>query len=119
VNKVKVGGGYEGTVNAWGNLFVDPRADLSNSFLAPRLVDSTGYNNPQVNDLFKKADNSTKQEEQKALYDQIQQVAEGDAVNVYLWRPYPLMVSRNTLSVPEIKSQGELFAQAAIWAHRG
>jgi peptide/nickel transport system substrate-binding protein len=116
--KVKVSGGYEGTVTSWGNLFVDPRADLSNGFLAPRIVDATGYNNPQVNDLFKKADNSTKQEEQKQLYDQIQQIAEGDGVNVYLWRPYPLLVSRNTLMVPEVKSQGELFAQAAGWARR-
>jgi peptide/nickel transport system substrate-binding protein len=108
-------GKYEGAVGGWINFIIDPRADLQAQFESPRPVDATGYDNEEVDELFVQARLAMSREDEKELYDQIQEIVEGDAVYVYLWRPQDLLVVRSDLSVPEVSTQGELYARLPEW----
>jgi len=109
-------GKYESTVNGWGNFAIDPRADLAAHFRSPRVSgDATGYKNDQVDALFAQAATAVSQEEQKRIYDQIQMLAEGDAVYAYLIRPKVLEVNVKTLSLPQAKIQAEIYDGMPKW----
>lgn len=108
-------GKFEGAVGGWINFIIDPRADLPAQFESPRPVDASGYDNEQVNELFEQARLATSRENEKELYDQIQQIVGEDAVDVYLWRPLALLVVRGDLSVPEVSIQAELYARLPEW----
>ncbi|HEX5501949.1 MAG TPA: ABC transporter substrate-binding protein, partial [Thermomicrobiales bacterium] len=109
-------GKYEASYFSWANFIIDPREDLQEQFESPRAADYSGYDNAQVNQLFQQARAATSRDDEKKLYDQIQQITGDDAVYVYLWRPQPLLVARNTLALPTVKIPAELFARAAEWA---
>jgi peptide/nickel transport system substrate-binding protein len=109
-------GKYDGSVGGWINFIIDPRADLQAQFESPRPVDATGYDNEEVNALFAQARLATNRDEEKMLYDQIQEIAAQDAVYVYLWRPQDLLVTTGGLIVPETSTQGELYARLPEWA---
>jgi ABC-type transport system substrate-binding protein len=86
--------------------------------LSPRPVDASGYRNDRVDRLFKQARTAADRTQEKKLYDEIQEVAARDAVYVYLWRPQDLLVIRNTLVVPDVKTLSELHASASRWELR-
>ena len=109
-------GKYESTVNGWGNFAIDPRADLAAHFRSPRgASDATGYKNDQVDALFAQAATAVAQEDQKKIYDQIQVLAEGDAVYAYLVRPKVLEVNQKQLSLPQAKIQAEIYDGLSKW----
>ncbi|TMB98301.1 MAG: ABC transporter substrate-binding protein [Chloroflexi bacterium] len=109
-------GKYESTVNGWGNFAIDPRSDLAAHFRSPRTSgDATGYKNDQVDALFAQAATAVSQEEQKRIYDQIQMLAEGDAVYAYLIRPKVLEVNVKALSLPQAKIQAEIYDGMPQW----
>jgi peptide/nickel transport system substrate-binding protein len=108
-------GRFESAFGGWGNFLIDPRADLQAQFESPRAVDASGYNDPQVNDLFKQARTTLDRAEEKKLYDQIQMLAEDAAVYVYLWRVRDLLVVRKPLTVPQVKIQNELYSTSPTW----
>ena len=109
-------GKYESTVNGWGNFAIDPRNDLAAHFRSPRVSgDATGYKNDQVDALFAQAAAAVSQEEQKRIYDQIQMLAEGDAVYAYLVRPKVLEVNVKALSLPQAKIQAEIYDGMPKW----
>jgi len=111
-------GAYEATAGGWFNFIVDPRADLANHFESPRASDATGYSNEEVNDLFAQARVATDRDEEKALYDQIQQIVAEDAVYAYLWRVQDLLVVNGEFVVPEAQIASELYARVAEWGTR-
>ncbi|HYK98434.1 MAG TPA: ABC transporter substrate-binding protein [Candidatus Acidoferrales bacterium] len=109
-------GKYESTGNGWGNFAIDPRSDLAAHFRSPRTNgDATGYKNDQVDALFAQAASAVSQEEQKKIYDQIQMLAEGDAVYAYLIRPKVLEVNVKALSLPQAKIQAEIYDALSKW----
>lgn len=109
-------GKYESTVNGWGNFAIDPRSDLAAHFRFPRTSgDATGYKNDQVDALFAQAASAVSQEEQKRIYDQIQMIAEGDAVYAYIVRPKVLEVNVKALSLPQAKIQAEIYDGLPKW----
>jgi peptide/nickel transport system substrate-binding protein len=111
-------GKYESTVNGWGNFAIDPRSDLIAHFKSPRFGDATGYQNDQVDQLFAQAAKAASREEEKRLYDQIQQIAEADAVYVYLFRPQILNVNVKQLALPQAKIQAEIYDGLPKWELR-
>jgi peptide/nickel transport system substrate-binding protein len=109
-------GKYESTVNGWGNFAIDPRNDLAAHFRSPRTSgDATGYKNDQVDALFAQAASAVSQEEQKRIYDQIELLAEGDAVYAYIVRPKVLEVNVKALSLPQAKIQAEIYDALPQW----
>ena len=111
-------GKYESTVNGWGNFAIDPRADLAAHFRSPRFGDATGYKNEQVDALFAQAAKATSREDEKKAYDQLQMIAEGDAVYVYLFRPQLLDVNVKNLTLPQAKIQAEIYDGLPRWELR-
>ncbi|HKG24323.1 MAG TPA: ABC transporter substrate-binding protein, partial [Thermomicrobiales bacterium] len=111
-------GKHQASLSGWFNFIVDPRADLQNHFESPRPTDSTGYKNDEVDALFQQARAAMTRDEEKALYDQIQMIAEGDAVYAYLWRPQDLQVLGGDFVLPEVQTQSELYARAPEWSVR-
>jgi peptide/nickel transport system substrate-binding protein len=111
-------GKYESTVNGWGNFAIDPRADLAAHFRSPRFGDATGYKNDQVDQLFSQASKAASRDEEKKLYDQLQMIAEGDAVYVYLFRPQLLDVNLKNLALPQAKIQAEIYDGLPRWELR-
>jgi peptide/nickel transport system substrate-binding protein len=109
-------GQYEATMNAWFNFIIDPRADLQRNFESPRPLETTGYSNEQVNELFDQARSETDPANEKELYDQIQEIAEGDAPWVYTWRLNDLLVVHQDLIVPEVSTQTELYTRLPEWS---
>jgi peptide/nickel transport system substrate-binding protein len=109
-------GKYESTVNGWGNFAIDPRSDLAAHFRSPRTNgDATGYKNDQVDQLFAQAASAVSQDAQKRIYDQIQMLAEGDAVYAYVVRPKVLEVNVKALSLPQAKIQAEIYDGLSKW----
>lgn len=108
-------GEFEGTVNAWNNFIIDPRADLQRWFQNPRPNDSTGYANEEVDALFIAARATLDDEEEKALYFEIQNIVEADAPLVYLWRQQDLLVIGQRLTVPETETLSELYDRIPEW----
>ena len=99
-----------------GDFAIDPRSDLAAHFRSPRTSgDATGYKNDQVDALFAQAATAVSQEEQKRIYDQIQMLAEGDAVYAYLIRPKVLEVNVKALSLPQAKIQAEIYDGMPQW----
>jgi peptide/nickel transport system substrate-binding protein len=111
-------GKHQGSFSGWFNFIIDPRSDLQAHFESPRPTDSTGYSNPEVDALFVQARSALDRETEKQLYDQIQEIAEGDAVYVYLWRPQDLMVLAGDFVLPAVQTQSELYARAPEWGVR-
>jgi peptide/nickel transport system substrate-binding protein len=112
-------GEYQATVVGWNNFIIDPRADLQRTFQNPRPVDSTGYANEEVDALFVEARASLDQEEEKALYFQIQELVETDAPLAYLWRQQDLLVVGPRLTVPETETLSELYDRIPEWQLNG
>lgn len=117
IQRLRVGV-HEASFGGWFNFIIDPRADLQAHFLSPRPVDASGYRNDRVDRLFKQARTATDRTQEKKIYDEIQEVTARDAVYVYLWRPQDLLVARNTLVIPEVKTQSELYQSAPRWELR-
>ncbi len=117
IQRLRVGV-HEASFGGWFNFIIDPRADLQAHFLSPRPVDASGYRNDRVDRLFKQARTATDRTQEKRIYDEIQEVTARDAVYVYLWRPQDLLVARNTLVIPEVKTQSELYQSAPRWELR-
>jgi peptide/nickel transport system substrate-binding protein len=117
IQRLRVGV-HEASFGGWFNFIIDPRADLMAHFLSPRPVDASGYKNDRVDRLFKQARTATDRAQEKKIYDEIQEVAARDAVYVYLWRPQDLLVARNTLVIPEVKTLTELYQSASRWEVR-
>ena len=111
-------GKHQASLSGWFNFIIDPRADLQSHFESPRPSDATGYNNDEVNALFQQARTVLNRDEEKSLYDQIQMIAEGDAVYAYLWRPQDLLVLGGDFVLPEVQTQSELYARAPEWTTR-
>jgi peptide/nickel transport system substrate-binding protein len=111
-------GKHQASLSGWFNFIIDPRADLQNHFESPRPTDATGYKNDEVDALFKQARTVLTRDEEKPLYDQIQMIAEGDAVYAYLWRPQDLLVLGGDFVLPEVQTQSELYARAPEWSVR-
>ncbi|MGH2534676.1 MAG: ABC transporter substrate-binding protein [Thermomicrobiales bacterium] len=111
----QVVGEYQATIGGWFNFIVDPRQDLQGHFESPRPTDATGFNNEEVNALFQQARVALDREEEKAIYDQIQMIAEGEPVHAYLWRLQDLLVVGGEFVVPEVQTQSELYARAPEW----
>lgn len=109
-------GKYEAGFSGWFNFIIDPRADLQAHFETPRATDATGYDNPEVTALFADARAALSREAEKDIYDQIQEIAEGEAVYVYCWRPNNLLVVNKAISVPTVQIQPELYARAPEWS---
>lgn len=109
-------GKYEAAFNGWFNFIIDPRADLQTQFQSPRPTDQSGYKNDQVDALFQQAQTALNRDEEKKLYDQIQAIAEGDAVYTYLFRPQDLLVLGGDFTLPAVKTQSELLARAPEWS---
>ncbi|MGH2562086.1 MAG: ABC transporter substrate-binding protein [Thermomicrobiales bacterium] len=114
----QVVGDYQATIGGWFNFIIDPRGDLQAHFESPRPVDATGYINEEVNALFQQARVALDREEEKALYDQIQMIAESEPVHAYLWRLQDLLVVGRDFVVPEVQTQSELYARAPEWGVR-
>src|SRR5690606_21444052 len=102
----------------WGNFILDPRADLQAQFEYPRPTDATGYNNEEVNELFAQARVTLDRDEEIEIYHQIQEITEGEAVYVYLWRNHDLLVVNQQFSLPTASVAGELYDRAAEWSAR-
>jgi len=117
IQRLRVGV-HEASFGGWFNFIIDPRADLMAHFLSPRPVDASGYKNDRVDRLFKQARTATDRAQEKKIYDEIQEVAARDAVYVYLFRPQDLLVARNTLVIPEVKTLTELYQSATRWEAR-
>jgi peptide/nickel transport system substrate-binding protein len=111
----QVVGQYQAAVTGWFNFIVDPRADLANHFLSPRPTDATGYQNDQVDQLFMQARTATNRDDEKKLYDQIQQIVSDDAVHVYLWRPQDLLAVNHSVTLPDAKTMNEVWFKAPAW----
>jgi peptide/nickel transport system substrate-binding protein len=109
-------GKYQAALNGWFNFIIDPRADLQAHFQSPRPTDQSGYKNDQVDALFQQAATALNRDEEKKLYDQIQMIAEGDAIYAYLWRPQDLLVLAGDFTLPEVQTQSELYARAPEWS---
>jgi peptide/nickel transport system substrate-binding protein len=108
-------GSYQAAVTGWYNFIVDPRADLANHFLSPRPTDATGYQNDQVNQLFVQARTATNRDDEKQIYDQVQQIVANDAVHVYLWRPQDLLAAHRNIQLPDAKTTNEVWFKAPDW----
>jgi peptide/nickel transport system substrate-binding protein len=106
---------YDTTIGGWNNGLFDPRADLQAHFQSGRATDSTGYKNPQVDELFRQASTLTDRNQEKQIYDQIQQLIARDIVHVPLWRPQDLVVTRANLTIPTVKTTPEMYARAPEW----
>jgi peptide/nickel transport system substrate-binding protein len=109
-------GKHQASVGGWFNFIIDPRSDLQSHFESPRPSDATGYNNEEVNALFQQARSALDRETEKPLYDRIQEIAEADAVYVYLWRPQDLLVVAGDFAVPAVQTQSELWARVPEWS---
>jgi peptide/nickel transport system substrate-binding protein len=112
-------GEYEAAVNGWNNFIIDPRADLQRWFQNPRPTDQTGYKNDEVDALFVEARASLDQEEEKALWFEIQELIETDAPLAYLWRQQDLLVIGPRLTVPETETLSELYDRIPEWQLNG
>ncbi len=108
-------GEYQATINNWNNFIIDPRADLQRNFQNPRPVNSTGYQNEEVDALFVEARASLNEEEEKTLYFEIQNLIETDTPLVYLWRQQDLLVVSQRLTVPETDTLSELYDRIPEW----
>jgi peptide/nickel transport system substrate-binding protein len=107
---------YDSTIGGWNNGLFDPRGDLQAHFQTPRATDSTGYVNPQVDQLFQQASTLTDRDQEQATYAQIQQLAARDVVYIPLWRPRDLYAVRTSLSIPTVMTTPEMYARAAEWS---
>jgi peptide/nickel transport system substrate-binding protein len=112
-------GEYQATVSSWNNFIIDPRADLQRNFQNPRAIDTTGYQNDEVDALFVEARASLDQEEEKQLYFEIQNLIETDAPLAYLWRQQDLLVIGQRVSVPETETLSELYDRIPEWQLNG
>lgn len=117
IQRLRVGS-YEAAFAGWSNFFFDPRADLWGNFAWPRTVDVSGYRNDRVDRLFKQAHAAVDRDQERKIYDEVQEIVARDAVCAYLWRPHDLVVTRSNLVVPEVKTLIELYASAARWELR-
>jgi ABC-type transport system substrate-binding protein len=90
----------------------DPRVVLG-SFETPRSVgvDRTGYNDPEVNDLFKRARSATSRDEEKKLYDQILEKVALNGPYIYMWAPKTLWVGTKKLVIPKMSNGDYEFYQ--------
>jgi peptide/nickel transport system substrate-binding protein len=111
-------GKHQASLGGWFNFIVDPRQDLQSHFESPRPSDATGYNNEKVNALFQQARVALDREEEKRLYNQIEEIVNGEPVYSYLWRPQDLLVVGGDFVVPTVKTQSELYARAPEWGKR-
>jgi peptide/nickel transport system substrate-binding protein len=111
-------GSYEAALNGWSNFEADPREDLQSQFQSPRANDTTGYKNDRVDQLFDQALTATNREDEKKIYDEIQQITGDEAIYVYLFRPKDLVAVRQPLTVPPLQTAGELYVTVAQWELR-
>lgn len=108
-------GTYEARYGGWVNFINDPRIELQRFYLTPRPFDLSGYRNDRVDRLFKQARSVVDRGQEKRLYGEIQEIVARDAVEIHLWRPQDLLVTRSNLVVPEVKVLAELYASAPRW----
>jgi peptide/nickel transport system substrate-binding protein len=108
-------GEYQAAISNWNNFIIDPRADLQRNFQNPRAVDTTGYQNEEVDALFVEARAALDPEEEKRLYFEIQNLIETDTPLVYLWRQQDLLVIGQRLTVPETDTLSELYDRIPEW----
>jgi len=107
-------GKFEATVGTWFN-WRDPRADLQLNFRSPRRADITGYKNDQVDQLFAQADLAKSRDDEKKLYDQIQEQSANDTLYAYIARLQVLQANRDNFLLPDSKTIPEQFQRMAEW----
>lgn len=104
--------GHEASINASTGPTNDPRVVLG-SFETPRSIglDRTGYNDPEVTDLFKRARNAASRDDEKRLYDQILEKVAQNGPYIYLWAPKTLYAGSAKLAIPKMSNGDAEFYQ--------